>query len=114
MKAYPCHDRQKVEVCYDDGVDQITVAEAKKVIRQLEKAVAEVEKRDAPPGPNPLTFSDVGHEPEGKNNEFTYCGPRETEFKVHLAVGGYEMDLDGIKKLRDWCTAALIYHGVEK
>lgn len=106
IRVEAAHDRQGLRIVYDNGIEDVTIEEAKKLIGYLEKVIVEVSERPRPPAPAPFMWE------KEILAECLECTCQKKDHPLHCggAVAGFEMYLENFVKLRDWLDMVIEYH----
>ena len=106
------HDRQGVSVALPDDMQDLTLAEAKKLASSLLFAIEKVEKRDTPPAPGPITHGDLNLAGD-PTTVFAECGEKNPKCDPRVFIGGAELTLEDAKFIQTWIDRVFKYFNFE-
>lgn len=105
IKVENNHDSHKITMYLPDDVAELTPVECDDLAKRLVQA-AKHSRENVPPAPRPHDVD--GHGDKGKG--FCVVGPCNKKYDCYAYIGGYEISIKDVVKIRDWINKALIYH----
>lgn len=101
------HDKQKILLGYDDGMESLDIIETGNLIEKLQKAAQALAERKTPPAPVPFMW-------EGDEfAQFGECYGNPEKKEAFSCVGGvakYEFYISDLLDLKKWIDSVIEYH----